>query len=552
MLNKTKMTTKKLFLLAIGLCVVFIVNAQDRNILSITESIDYATFHKHLEFLSSDQLKGRDVGSEGYDKAARYVAGEFQKLGFKPYGDNDSYFQTVPFMKRSIVSSSIKFQSVLKDDIVNGFYGDDISILTNPNKLKVEELQQLVFVGYGNIMPDLNINDYKGLDVKGKTVIAMLGAPKSVKDYNSFDPFVKVSNAINQGATGIIIFFNKGLFQGMVFEQIHNFTGKPVVSLADTTISQKMASFDMGIVAFAKKDFIKDIFRQNDLNLFLNIRRAKSGKFVSQELSSQISCKFTVKLENYNCKNVVAILPGTDSLLRNEYVTVGAHLDHVGVGKVVKGDSIYNGMWDNATGVASLISFAETLHKESLQPKRSLVFICYTAEEKGLLGSKYYANYNNMGTENIVANINIDMIGGLFHTKDIIPLGYSHSNLSEAVNYAAKSLNLVVDDNKQEENEYLFRSDQASFLEKGIPVLNVANGYTAVDPKINGYKEIEKWMTKYYHSPFDDINQEYSKEAFHIGLKYNFLTTYYITNIMNDIKWNEDSWIFRRYVQKEK
>lgn len=544
------MTAKKLFLLVLGLGVVFAVKAQDKNILSVTQSIDYTSFHNHLAFLSSDQLKGRDVGSEGYDLAAKYVAGEFQKLGFKPYGDNNTYFQTVPFIKRSIVSSSIKFQSVLNDNIVNGFYGDNISILTNPNKLKVEESQQLVFVGYGNIMPDKNINDYEGLDVKGKTVIAMLGAPKSVKDYNSFDPFVKVSNAIDQGATGIIIFFKKGLFQGMIFEQIHNFTGKPVVSLADTAIGQEMANFDMGIAAFAKKDFIKDIFRQNDLNLSSKIRRAKSGKFVSQELSSQISCKYTVKLESYNCKNVVAILPGTDSLLRNEYVTVGAHLDHVGIGNAIKGDSIYNGMWDNATGVASLISFAETFHKESMQPKRSLVFICYTAEEKGLLGSKYYANYNNLGTENIVANINIDMIGGLFPTKDIIPLGYSHSNLSEAVDYTAKSLNLIVDDNKQEENNFLFRSDQASFLEKGIPVLNVANGYTAVDPKINGYKEIEKWMTKYYHSPFDDMNQEYSKEAFHIGLMYNFLTIYYITNIMNDIKWNEDSWIYKRYVLK--
>lgn len=537
----------RLFTLLIALCIAFVGKAQ-KHIVDITQDIDYNYFQHHLEYLAGDNLEGRDVGSEGYDKAASHVAEEFERLGCKPYGDNNTFFQSVPFKKRSVITSSIEFQSVLGADIVDGSYADNISILTSPKNLQVAEKQQLVFVGFGNIMPDKNINDYEGLDVKGKTVIAMLGAPKSLKDYNSFDPFVKVSNAISQGASGIIIFFNKGLFQNMVFNQIHRFTGRPLVSLADTALDGSMANFNLGVAAFAKKDFIKNIFKQNDLNLSSSIRKAKKGQFVSQALRSEISCKYKVNIENYNCKNVVAILPGTDSLLKNEYVTVGAHMDHVGIGKAVKGDSIYNGMWDNATGVASLLSFAETFNKASLQPRRSLVFICYTAEEKGLLGSKYYAAYNNMGTENIVANINIDMVAGLFPTKDIIPMGYSHSNLSEAIDFTAENLNLIVDDNKEEENNYLFRSDQASFLQKGIPVLNVANGYTAVDSKINAYKEIEKWMSEYYHSPFDDLDQDYSKEAFHIGLKYNFLTIYYITNMMEEIKWNEDSWIYKRYV----
>lgn len=542
-----KMNKIRIYTLLISLCISLTGKAQ-QDIVNITQGIDYNYFQKHLEYLSGDNLQGRDVGSEGYDKAAKYVAEEFEKLGCKPYGDNNTFFQSVPFKERSVIPTSIEFQSVLGNNIVDGMYADNISILTSPKNVQVEEQQQLVFVGFGNIIPDKNINDYEGLDVKDKTVIAMLGAPKSLKDYNSFDPFVKVSNAISQGATGIIIFFNKGLFQNMVFDQIHQFTGRPLVSLADTALDGSMADFNMAIAAFAKKDFINDIFKQNNLNLSSSIRKAKRGQFVSQALKSEINCKYKVKEENYHCKNVVAILPGTDSLLNNEYVTVGAHMDHVGIGKAVKGDSIYNGMWDNATGVAALLSFAETFNKASLQPKRSLVFICYTAEEKGLLGSKYFAAYNNMGIENIVANINIDMVAGLFPTKDIIPMGYSHSNLSEAIDFTAENLNLLVDDNKQEENEYLFRSDQASFLQKGIPVLNVANGYTAVDPKINGYKEIEKWMKKYYHSPFDDLNQGYSKEAFHIGLKYNFLTIYYITNMMEEIKWNEDSWIYKRYV----
>jgi len=529
-----------------------VIKAQEKeSIYNAIHDFDYNYFHKNLEYLSSDDLKGRNTGTEEYNKAAQYVAKKFESIGLIPYGDNGTFFQTVPLIQRSIIKSTINIESKLDQTTIIANYGDDITLIPNTKKSKIDEQQKLVFVGFGNIIPEKNINDYKGVDVKGKTVIAVLGAPESLKGYDMFDPFSKVKNAIDQGASGLIIFFPKGLFQNMIFKQIHGFTGQPIMALADTSLGDDMFEFDLKIAAFSKKDFIKHVFKQNDLKLEKELRKIKRGETVSMELNSTIYCSYDVKVESVNCKNVVALYQGTDSTLDKEYVTIGAHLDHVGVGEPVKGDSIYNGMWDNATGSAALLSIAKTYKEKLISPKRSMIFVCYTGEEKGLLGSNYFANYNNVSNGKVVANINIDMLGGLFPTKDIIPLGYSHSNLSDAVDYSAKELSLIVDDNKEEENEYLFRSDQASFLNKGIPVLNVANGYTAFDSKINAEKEFGKWMKKYYHSPFDDMHQEYSKEAFLLALKYNFLTVYYITNLMDEIKWKEDSWIYKKYVLKE-
>jgi len=537
---------------SIFLTVLLSISVMAQNIYDIdkvTNNISYEEFNKHLEFLASDKLKGRETGSEGYAKAAEYAADRFNSNGLKPFGDNNTFFQKVPFIKKSIVKSSIDINITSKnEDTINANYGENISIFINGDHERINAKQQLVFVGYGNVDTNLNINDYEGVDVINKTVLVVMGAPKKVKSYDFWDPTIKVRNAEQNGASGVIICFPQRLIQNMLFKGLHGFLGEPLLSLKDTSLVDPMFDLEFDVAAVVRKDLAKNIFKQNDLIFSKVLKKIKKGENMSQNLNSTIHCNYSIKIEDVDCQNVVALLPGSDSLLAKEHVIVGAHLDHVGVGKAIKGDSIYNGMWDNATGVATLISIAETYHDASIKPKRSLVLVCYTGEEKGLLGSNYFANRNHIPPGNMAANLNIDMLGGLFPTKDIIPMGYSHSTLSEAVDYSAKKLNFVIDDNKKEENDYLFRSDQASFLKLGVPVLNVANGYTAVDPKINGQKEINKWMKKVYHSPFDDLNQEYSKEAFHSAIKLSFLTTYYATNLLEEIKWNEDSWIYKRYV----
>ena len=485
----------------------------EKEVISVMNNIEYSYFFKHLEYLASDELKGRDVGSEGYKMAADYVANEFKQNGLLPFGDAGTYFQKVEFSKRSIVKSSIQFKIEKNSESLRGIYGNNMSLLISPRYDKVNEKQKLVFVGYGNIIPEENINDYEGVDVKGKTVIVALGGPKSVEN-PEVNLLSKVQNAIDHGANGLILFYPKGLGQSLIFNQLHGFLSERTLSLTDTSMEKSMLDFDLKLAVWAKKKYIKEIFKLNGLKLRKELKNIAKGNTSSKELESVLNCSYDVNVESIYCKNVVALLPGTDPTLKNEYVVVSAHLDHLGIGKEIKGDSIYNGMWDNASGSAGVISIAKAYNDLSEKPKRSVVFICLTAEEKGLLGSSYYANKNEVKEGKIVANLNIDMVGNLFETIDIIPLGYSHSNLSEAVDFAAGALNLKIDDNELEELNYLERSDQISFIKKEIPALNIGSGYTAVNPKINAQKQTDKWMEKYYHSPFDDLNQEYSSEAF--------------------------------------
>ena len=530
------------------------IKAQESNqeIKTVCENIDYNYFFKSLEYLSSDELEGRDVGSEGYDKAAKYVAEEFKKNGLQPFGDNGSYFQKVTFTNPKIIESSVNFSINLNSESVKGIYGDDYTMIASDQYEKVDEQQKLVFVGYGNILPEENINDYEGVDVKGKTVIAALGGPKHVENYAVHDLFAKIDNAKSNGATGIILFYpTLGILQNTIFNRIHGLLKTRMLYFEDTTLHGEMLEIDLKLGSYVKRNLIKDILKQNGLNFRKEFKNAKKGINVSKELKSTLSYSYNVDIETIECKNVVAVLPGTDSTLKNEYVLLSAHLDHLGIGKVIKGDSIYNGMWDNASGSATVISIAKAFKELPEAPKRSIIFTCLTAEEKGLLGSTYYANKNEVKDGKIVANLNMDMTGSLFETKDIVPLGYTHSNLSDAIDYTAEILNVEITDSKAAEDDRIERSDQISFIEKGVPALNISHGVNAVDPKIKGQKTLDKWMKKYYHSRTDDMNQEYSDKAFLDAIKANFLTLYYITNMMEEIKWNEESWLYKKYVQKE-
>lgn len=534
-----------IFLLNALICII----AQDStHIINVANDMDYNYFFKNVEYLASDALKGRNTGSEEYAIAAEYVANEFQKNGLKAFGDNGSYFQKVPMVKATLIDSSLNIIIENTHTRIKGKHGDNISILTNPVNDYFNQKQELVFAGYGNIIAEDSINDYKGIDVKGKTVIVALGGPKSTKHSSYNNPFSKLENAVNQGARGIIVFSTKKIIQGIIFKKLHKYIGGSRIALSDTSVSKPLV--DLDIVAYAKKDLIKDILKADGIDFNKELKSMANGNFRSKVLNADISCSYKLQLKNNDCKNVVGILPGSDIDLKNEYVVVGAHLDHLGIGKKVKGDSIYNGMWDNATGVAAIISIAKAFNDSGIQPKRSIIFIAYTGEEKGLFGSHYYASKNAIDSGKIVANVNIDMLGSLYETTDVTPIGYTHSNLSEALDFAANSLNLTINNMEEIERMIIGRSDQFSFIQIGAPPVYFVSGVNAVNPKINVRKNLEKWMKKTYHSPFDDLNQEYSEVAFLNAIKVNFLTTYYTAHELEKIQWNKESWIYKKYILK--
>ncbi len=542
---------KKIFSSCSFLFLSFGVFAQnvDDSAVTVINSIEYNYFFKHLKYLSSDELQGRGIGTHGYHQAADYVAQELSNNSLLPYGDSGTYFQNIEFLKPSIIKNSVDFRVVAESKSLNGIYGRDVSFLISGKSYRIIEQQKLVFVGYGNIIPEEQINDYEGVDVRGKTVIVAVGGPKSIKNSASEDLFLKLLNAKNQGAAGIILYYPKnGLFQNLIFRYVHDYLVKSSLYFSDTSIHGTLSDMGFKLCAFAKRSFIGEIFRLNGLRLNREIRKKSSTK----QLNINLNYSYSTNIEYIKSRNVVSILPGSDPKLKNEYVVIGAHLDHLGVGRKIKGDSIYNGMLDNAAGCAALLSIGKAFNQLPKKPKRSIIFICYTGEEWGLLGSHYFVNKNEIKNGRIVANLNLDLFSNLFETRGVMPIGYLNSNLSEAVDYSTGKLNMTIAVSKKIEEDYVERGDQFSFIRQRIPSLFILPGSTAIDSKINGLRQTNKWLKKYYHSPIDDLNQNYSDKAFATAIKLNFLTLYYIANTMENIKWNSRSWIYDRYALPEK
>ncbi len=551
--------------------------------LAAAKAMEYGYFDRHLRYLASNELKGRATGTAGYDTAASYLAEAFRQNGLLPFGDAGTYFQKVPLLKCSIQPSTFKLQVTNKSASVTAGYGSDISVVLNPERERIDERQGMVFVGYGNVLPDADINDYEGVDVKGKTVIVALGGPKGMAHPAFDDRNAKFANAVAHGATGLILFYPKAsLLQRTIFKRVHGFLSGEMLALADTLAESSIVRKELNLLLFAKKGFVKKVLVLNGLSLKQQLRSMAEGKHVSSPLESAIDCSYALRTETIASSNVVGLLPGRQGGLEGEYIVFGAHLDGLGVGKAIRGDSIYNGMLDNASGAAALLSVSKAFNALPQRPKRSIIFVGYTAEERGLLGSAYFASRNrvyrrrsslvskvtscrhklvrrvcalcpnlsvpSLTNGEIVANINIDMLAQTIETADMAPLGYAHSNLSEAADFAARALSLKIDDNKAAERKYIERSDQVAFLKKGIPALFIAGGFTALKPGQDGKKVFERWMDKRYHSPFDDLNQAYSEAAFLTAARFNFLTAYYMANSMEAVRWNTDSWLYRKYV----
>jgi hypothetical protein len=309
--------------------------------------------------------------------------------------------------------------------------------------------------------------------------------------------------------------------------------------------------FDLDMIAMMKTETLEKILTVNGKSLKKIKKEMKAGSFKSFELEGQFNLNCKPEFKERNCRNVAGLIRGSDPELRDEYIVLSAHLDHVGIGKPVKKDSIYNGAWDNASGSSGILCLAEALSELPVPPKRSVIFLWCTAEEKGLLGSNYFVSNPTVDIKKIKACVNLDMVGGLFESKDYIAMGYDASNISEAVDFAGKCTGLVRDPDLTYENRYFQLSDHFSFVREGIPGIFVWGGFTPVGFDKKMEKIYLKWEKKYLHKPQDDMNQDFSDAAFLNGLKLNFLTTWYLANELDEITWNPDSHYYKKFVLKE-
>jgi Zn-dependent M28 family amino/carboxypeptidase len=463
---------------------------------------DQARWWNHVKTLADDRLEGRQTGSEGYRTAVAYVASEFEKAGLKPAGTK-GYTQGVAFSQRRIVEDQSEIALVRdgKEDVLR--FGTDVAVNLRAELTPSVEAP-LVFAGYGLSAPDTGHDDLAGLDLAGKVAVYIAGTPASITGAmvaHYQQAAVRWQALKAAGAIGSIAVANPRTVE-QPWERTAPSRLNPVMTLVDPRFND-LAGMRVGASvnpASAERLFAGSTHTFAELLAIADARKPLP-RFA---LPASVRARVTLESAPVEADNVAGLLPGSDPALGREHVVLTAHLDHVGVGAAVNGDRIYNGAMDNASGIATLIEVARTLAASPSRPRRSILFVAVTAEEHGLLGSRYFAGAPTVPRASIVANINMDMFLPLFPMKSVMVLGLDESDLGDRVREVAKSLGLGVNGDPQPERNRFTRSDQYSFIREGIPALAMKVGFEPGSPAA----EIDaRWTKERYHQPSDDLQQ---------------------------------------------
>ena len=499
-----------------------------------------------ITYLANDKLKGRLPGSEGYKMAMDYVIKRMEAMGVKPAGEHGTWVQTVRLKRSFILNPKITFQSFSGEMIQPSTKPNDFIIYPNPMEShSVLPLSDLVFAGFGISEPELGFDDYSGLDVKGKVVLILRGAPESfsssVKAHSmNYGHLVKVAG--EHGAIGIII-GNPDSTDKTVPDLSHG-VYNALVEKGNMVVSRTFSS-SVHFFGYLNFEAFQNLFKNKSISMIY--QELKKEHFQSFPLGMKVGADFNSRTEDILGYNLVGKIEGSDPVLNQEYIVHSAHLDHLGIrNPPILGDSIYNGAHDNASGVASLLAIAGIYHQIPIKPKRSVLLVIVTGEELGLLGSSYFAHKPTVPLKSLVADVNTDMPTIIAPLLSVTALGAEHSSLANEVDWAAKILDLGVEPDPEPKEARFTRSDQYSFVSMGIPALHIKYGNRTPDGKNNLNEKVALWRAQYYHKPQDDINGIFDFEA---GKKYaqlNFLIGYKIAQSPNKPVWNKGD-IFEKY-----
>jgi len=463
-----------------------------------------------VAYLAADAREGRATGSVGFDQAADYVATRFKNLGLEPAGDNGTFFQRVPLLEatRQQNGAVLKLQ---QDNFVQEFiFEKEFLPGVNFNQPSHSITANMVFVGQGVFAPDLKHNDYAGVTLRDKIAVVFEGAPEYFPItqrafYSSRNE--KLKQLSERGAVAVLYISNPKKEDERPWAMDSGNWAVPGMRLLDKnqmpidSFPQLQASASVSLEATRK---ILDGAKYSADVLFDQL---KQGKLKAFDLSGTLTIGGNTQLRTLQSSNVVAKLPGSDAKLAAENVVFSAHLDHIGIGAAVKGDSIYNGALDNALGIGIMLEAARSASVLSTKPKRSMLFIAVTGEEKGLLGADYFAKNPTVPKKSLVANINMDMPVILTELLDVVTIGVNHSSLQKQVEQAASDIGFLLSPDPAPDQVVFVRSDQFAFVRQGIPAVFLEGGVVAKDPNIIGKNLLEKFLKTHYHQPSDDLKQ---------------------------------------------
>lgn len=514
---------------------------------SLAAAPNVENIKSHMHFLADDLLEGRETGSQGHEIASLYIAGEFAKYGLITAGDQvdgkTSYVQRINFRKGLLVQESPTFSVVGPTENLELSYPDDF--LSSPDLVSTHSdvTAALVFVGYGIVAPNLNHDDYAGLDVEGKIVVVLSGKPKSFPSEEGAhvaSGSEKSKYAAQRGAVGYITLTTPSNEKARPYKNALNYIYSPRMRWVQDNGIPANVDPELKAGAYLSLPAAEKLFAQGPTpiaDVFAQLENDESPK--GFDLPITVSLKRATLHEDLSSPNVVGILEGSDPVLKNEYVVFSAHSDHIGIAKTVKKDKINNGAMDNASGTSVLMETARMFANLPVAPKRSIIFIAVTGEEKGLLGADYYARNPTVPVGSMVANVNLDMPILTYEFADVIAFGANHSSMKASVEAAVKNVGLTLSDDPWPEQNLFTRSDHYSFVKQGIPAVFLVPGLQSKDPNIDGSKVFGEFLSTNYHKPSDDMSQPFKWEAAKTFTEVNFQIGLAPANQTEKPTWND-------------
>jgi Zn-dependent M28 family amino/carboxypeptidase len=471
-------------------------------------AIDTATLMTHIRVLANDSLMGRQPGSAGEDKTIAYLEGQFKAMGLEPGNTDGTYIQKVPLVGITVKNSpTLTFAKGGTTKSLK-WRTDYVAWTKHVEPTASLDKSELVFVGYGTEAPEFKWDDYKGVDVAGKTLVMLVNDPP-LADTSQFGGnrmtyygrwTYKYEQGMKHKAAGVLL-VHQTERAGYPFAVVQ---GKTAEQFDLVTPDKNMGRAN--VEGWISLDQAKALFTMAGQNFDSLQAKAATAAFTPVPLGVTASVKLDNTLRTIDSRNVVAKLEGSDAALKDEYVIYTSHWDHFGIGEKVNGDSIYNGAADNASGTAGLLAMAKAYVAMKTPPKRSILFLSVTAEEQGLLGSQYYAVTPIYPLAKTLANINMDVLNTWGPTSDLTVIGLGNSELDDYASAAAAEQKRTLRPDAEPEKGFYYRSDHFNFAKQGVPAFDPEPGVAFIGkPAEYGKQKRDEYTAKDYHQPQDEI-----------------------------------------------
>lgn len=458
----------------------------------------------HVTFLADDLLEGREAGTRGHEIAARYVAGQFALAGVRPGGVQGGYFRNVDLLESAQTGPAPVFAVVANGTTHTLAHPDKVLVRGTLAGGAVDLSAPLVFAGYGMKDTALGYDDYAGLDVRGRIAVVLFGSPKGIdSEIGAYLQSEQRRFAAEHGAVAVIFVLTRTTAAAFPWRQLQASVGAPQTTWVRSDGAPFDPSYGLRASAVIEPSVASTLFEgaPTALDAILDQAERDGGRPRGFALETTARIAVTTSVRRFSSPEVVGVIDGSDPALKDEFVLLMGHVDHIGVNKDGAGDRINNGALDNAAGTAMLIEVARALASADSKPRRSVMVVAHTAEEKGLLGAQSFAHSLEIPLDRIAAGIDLDMPMLLYDFTDVVAYGVTHSSLEQVFQKVTTDMGLKLSPDPMPEQAVFVRSDHYALVKRGVPAVMLATGMAN-----GGDKAWATFLGKHYHQPSDDLS----------------------------------------------